>query len=145
MTINRLMEAHSGFGLPQSAHTLFQGLDHKRCATSLQDRALRITSFRWSSHVIKSREESAEKLKHATMDQKSKKKKKKRKQKKKSDSFWCLFKDAEKITIVVFNITTIRTGGDWLERFIRCNEAKVVTSSLLYRRYIHGHKGHPET
>lgn len=75
MTISRLMEAHSGFGPPQSAHTLFQGLDHKRCATSLQDRALRITSFRWSSHVVTSLEESAEKLEQTKMGEKKKERK----------------------------------------------------------------------
>lgn len=62
-TTSRLTDAHSGFAEPQSPHTLLSGFSHRRSATWLQDRALRIDEDRLSNQTDRSFDESTDRLK----------------------------------------------------------------------------------
>lgn len=62
MTSSRLTDAHSGLAEPQSPQILLKGFSHRRCATWLQDRALRMDEDRLSSQTDSSLDESTDRL-----------------------------------------------------------------------------------
>lgn len=62
MTSSRLTDAHSGLAEPQSPQTLLVGFSHRRSATWLQDRALRIVEDRLSNQMERSLDESTDML-----------------------------------------------------------------------------------
>lgn len=62
MTSSRLTDAHSGLAEPQSPHTLLSGFSHRRSATWLQDRALRIVEDKLSNQMDRSLDESTDRL-----------------------------------------------------------------------------------
>lgn len=123
MTSSRLTDAHSGLAEPQSPQTLLLGFSHRRSATWLQDRALRIVEDRLSNQIERSLDESTDRL-QATMkprkDQRGANKEKK----------------GVRTYRLVFRQTDIQTNGCVPEGLVGSDEGKRVFSCGFHWGYI---------